>query len=371
MTYTTETAGVQRSLWIDAIRGAALLLICFDHIAQYLPTFRPTLSRSFQLLGIVTMAEVFILTSGAAVAKGYLWRTPPPDPLERRTRLWRRAGRIYFAHLLTLAIILLISSLPGGRLTDLPAGVELRPFISFALGSLLLFQPRLADLLPMYVVFFLVLPWVLDEIERGRARSVVVSSIALWLLAQGFTMSLAIRYYHGVIFPAFNLFAWQLLFVLGLFMVHPAVSQTVSALAPARRRILILALGTAALSFCAARHLVPSIADTGAFWSARPRLGALRMANVITLAGLALALAPSLRSFGPPYLLRVLGRHSLWLWCFNIVTVCLWKRIFEYRYCEWSTAAQFAVCFGTMFAMLPVALSLETGTAWLRRRCES
>ena len=135
MTDPTEISGAKRSLWIDGIRGAALLLICFDHIAQYLPVFRPALSRSFQLLGIATMAEIFILTSGAAVAKGYLWRTPAHEPLERRNRLWKRAGRIYVAHLLTLALILLVSWLPGGRLTDLPSDVELRPLVSFALGS--------------------------------------------------------------------------------------------------------------------------------------------------------------------------------------------------------------------------------------------
>ena len=371
MTYATETSGVKRSHWIDGIRGAALLLICFDHIAQYLPIFRPALSRTFQMLGIVTMAEIFILTSGAAVAKGYLWRTPAPNPLDRRIRLWKRAGRIYFAHLLTLALLLLVSSLPGGRLTDLPAGVELRPFVSFALGSILLFQPRLVDLLPMYVVFFLVLPSVLNAIERDRAMSIALGSVSLWLLAQCFTMPLSVRYFHGLIFPAFNLLAWQLLFVLGIFMVHPKVARWATDLTPKIRRNIVVVLGAAAVSFCVARHLVPLIADPGAFWSARPRLGALRIANVITLVGLAIAIAPSLKSIVPPMSLTLLGRHSLWLWSFNIVAICIWKRLFDYRYCDWSTTAQCAVCFGTMFAMLPVALSLETGTAWLRRRRES
>ncbi len=350
-----ESSRVRRSPWIDAIRGAALLAIGFDHLSPFLPQFMGWRAYTFQLLGIVSMAELFLLTSGAAVSNAYLLRVGAL----RRHRIWRRAWRIYLVHLATLAFVLVVSSLPGGSFKELPPNVEFNPLRSFALGSVLLFQPSLVDILPLYVVLFLALPFLLESIERGRWRAIAAGSMLLWLCAQLFAVLPYQRYYFGAMFPAFNVLAWQAPFVLGIFAFHPTLNTPLREMRAERQKALLVFCGIALTAFFLARHLDPSLSDTLAFWSNRPRLGPLRMANLIFLLLFAILLQPHLPERYAPRFLQLLGRHSLWLWAFHIVMFTLWVRIFEYHLCSWSGTAQSLVCFGTLAANFPLALLIE------------
>ena len=372
MTSVTKISDTRRALWIDGIRGIALTVIFFDHTARLLPTLFPVLKRVYQTLGILTMAEVFILTSGAAVAKAYLSKSPSEEgKLLRRQKIWNRAGRIYFVHLFTIAVVIFLSVLPGGRVVELPPDVEFRPVVSFCLSTVLLFQPHLVDILPMYVVFFGLLPFVLNGIERGRAVEIAISSALLWLVAQFFTYSLDVRYYHGMVLPAFNPFAWQALFILGLVSVLPGSYERVRELRDNHRRALVAIVGTIVFGFCLARHLVPEVADPRTFWASRPHLGALRMANIVSIVALLMLIAPSLSRLHIPRWLVVIGMHSLWLWAFNVVVSHVWEYMFSYGVSTWSDAAQVAFCIANVAVVVPLAMCLNRWSELSKGRREA
>jgi hypothetical protein len=51
-------------------------------------------------------------------------------------------------------------------------------------GAVLIYQPRLFGILPMYAVFMLLLPLLLQQMAKGRAVLIWAASITLWLAAQ-------------------------------------------------------------------------------------------------------------------------------------------------------------------------------------------
>jgi hypothetical protein len=95
------------------------------------------------------------------------------------------------------------------------------------IGSLLLiYCPPLLDILPMYVSFLLLTPYILSAaIRKGWTRVLVISGI-VWLLAQfGLRtwMHSLVVHATGLHIPlqetgAFNLFAWQAIWVLALWI---------------------------------------------------------------------------------------------------------------------------------------------------------
>ena len=100
------------------------------------------------------------------------------------------------------------------------------PLEGFGYSLLLVYEPALLDILPMYIFFMLMSPWVLAFALRHGWTGVMVASRRCGALAQfGFSewlYGLAVRYL-GLPVPfremgAFNTFAWQFLWFAGLWM---------------------------------------------------------------------------------------------------------------------------------------------------------
>jgi hypothetical protein len=95
----------------------------------------------------------------------------------------------------------------------------------FAAVAMLLYQPVFMDILPQYILYLLVSPWLIRLVVQGRAIEVAAVSVLLWLavqlgahlpavatleaLLQSLDPSLTLR-------TGFNPFAWQIVFVAGL-----------------------------------------------------------------------------------------------------------------------------------------------------------
>ena len=81
----------------------------------------------------------------------------------------------------------------------------------------MLYQPTLSDILPMYCIFLLFTPIVLDQMMKGRAWLVGVISISLWCAAQwgiGDTSFVV----PWIRLGSFNILAWQAYFVAGQYL---------------------------------------------------------------------------------------------------------------------------------------------------------
>jgi hypothetical protein len=215
---------IQRRPELDALRGLFLVWMTLTH----LPTRLSELVN--QPFGFVTSAEGFVFLSAMLVATLYIHQAEE-DGNAVRTRLWKRALKIYGYHLIMLAMVFTVVAAFAAH-THRAAIFNLVNFYmahpaTAIIGSLLLiYCPPLLDILPMYVTFLLLTPYILNfAVRRGWTR-ILIGSGAVWLLAQ-----FGLRtWVHGLVVHvtglhiplqetgAFNLFAWQSIWVLALWL---------------------------------------------------------------------------------------------------------------------------------------------------------
>jgi hypothetical protein len=200
-------APLKRRPELDALRGFFLVWMTLNH----LPT---RLSEYFnQPIGFVSSAEGFVFLSGLLLAMLSI-RRAAEDPRQMRDRIWKRSFRIYGYHLFMLLFAFTIAALVASHAHRT------------ALYNLLIYCPPLLDILPIYIVFMLATPPLLIfAARRGWAWGLTASG-GIWLLAQfglkTWVHDLVVRTTHLHIplqeTGAFNLFAWQLVWVLGMWI---------------------------------------------------------------------------------------------------------------------------------------------------------
>lgn len=209
---------------LDALRGLFLVWMTLTHLPTHLSDYFN------QPLGFVSSAEGFVFLSALLVAHLY-FRQEAHNQERMREKLWKRSLRIYGYHVLMLLFAFTIAAALASH-THRPALTNLLDFylahpLPAILGSLLLiYCPPLLDILPLYIVFMLMTPPALVFATRRGWRWILVASGFVWILAQFGLRS----WMHSLVVQAtdlhiplqetgaFNLFAWQLVWVLGLWI---------------------------------------------------------------------------------------------------------------------------------------------------------
>ncbi|RYX97633.1 MAG: OpgC domain-containing protein [Comamonadaceae bacterium] len=210
---------------LDALRGLMLVLMVLTHLPTRLS------SPMGQPFGYVSAAEGFVLLSAymAGMVYARLARKKGIDAM--RKAFFKRALKVYLAHAATLLFLFTVIAFVGIKV-DQPAVKDLMSFYlshpapALAWGLLLIYAPPLLDILPMYIVFMLVSPWVLAHALRRGWIGVMVLSMAFWLLAQFglgewvYDTTVALT---GLPVPfhetgSFATFSWQFLWIFGLWM---------------------------------------------------------------------------------------------------------------------------------------------------------
>ena len=214
----------ERKPELDALRGLFLVWMTFTHM----PTrFSDLVNQPF---GFVSSAEGFVFLSALLTSRVYL-RAVREDAAGLREKLWRRTLKIYGYHLLMLAFAFTAAAGFAAR-THRPALYNLlnfylaHPLVAIIGSVLLIYCPPLLDILPMYVIFLFLTPVALTVAVRYGWRWVLAGSGLLWFAAQFGLRELA----HSVVVDvthlhiplqetgAFNLFAWQGVWVVGLWL---------------------------------------------------------------------------------------------------------------------------------------------------------
>jgi hypothetical protein len=215
---------IQRRPELDALRGLFLVWMTLTH----LPTRLSDVVN--QPFGFVSSAEGFVFLSAMLVATLYIHQAQE-DSEGVRSKLWKRALRIYGYHLIMLAMVFTIVAAFAAH-THRAAIYNLLNFylahpLTAIIGSLLLiYCPPLLDILPMYVTFLLLTPYILSVAVRHGWKRILAVSGLVWLLAQlGLRtwMHNLVVHATGLHIPlqetgAFNLFAWQAIWVLALWI---------------------------------------------------------------------------------------------------------------------------------------------------------
>ena len=91
----------ERDTRIDVFRALALLTIYIDHVPGTLfETF------TYKNFGFSDAAEAFVLISGMSVALAYGNKFQPGGRLLATLKMWRRAGVLYTAHIVTTMVVM-------------------------------------------------------------------------------------------------------------------------------------------------------------------------------------------------------------------------------------------------------------------------
>lgn len=248
----------QRRPELDALRGLFLVWMTFTHMPTHFSDFVN------QPVGFVSSAEGFVFLSAMLVGTVYL-REAMEDVSGVIVKLWRRTLKIYGYHLLMLAFAFTVAALFAEK-THRAAIYNLinfylaHPKTAIIGGVLLIYCPPLLDILPMYVLFMFLTPIALALGVRYGWRWVLGGSAMLWIAAQfglrELVHSWVVRITHLQIplqeTGAFNLFAWQGVWIAGLWLgVKSAQGEM-----PLKRvpRYVVVVCGVVCVFFLAVRH---------------------------------------------------------------------------------------------------------------------
>jgi hypothetical protein len=224
---------LERRPELDALRGLFLVWMTLTHL--------PTRFSDFvnQPIGFVSSAEGFVFLSALLVGRLYI-RELVQDPARARMKLWKRSLKIYAYHLLMLAFAFTVAAefaihTHRAALMNLLDFYLAHPMVAVVGSVLLIYCPPLLDILPMYVTFLFFTPLLLSASLRFGWRRIVAASGLVWLLAQFGLRDMV----HNVIVHlthlhiplqetgAFNLFAWQGVWIAGLFLGAKSATGTV------------------------------------------------------------------------------------------------------------------------------------------------
>lgn len=224
---------LERRPELDALRGLFLVWMTLTHL--------PTRFSDFvnQPFGFISSAEGFVFISALLVGRLYI-RDLMLDPGNVRAKLWKRSLKIYGYHLLMLGLAFTVVAQIAvhthkAALTNLLDFYLAHPLVAIAGSVLLLYCPPLLDILPMYVTFLFFTPIVLTAAVRFGWKWILAASCLIWILAQFGLRDIVHGWIvHATHLPiplqetgAFNLFAWQAVWAVGMWLGAKSATGTV------------------------------------------------------------------------------------------------------------------------------------------------
>jgi hypothetical protein len=224
---------LERRPELDALRGLFLAWMTITHL--------PTRYSDFvnQPLGFVSSAEGFVFISALLIGRLYI-RDLVQNPANVRAKLWKRSLKIYGYHLIMLTLAFTVVAAIAvhthkAALMNLLTFYFAHPFVAITGSVLLIYCPPLLDILPMYVTFLFFTPMVLSAAVRWGWKWILAASSLVWLLAQFGLRDVVHNWIvHITHLPiplqesgAFNLFAWQAVWTVGMWLGARSAMDTV------------------------------------------------------------------------------------------------------------------------------------------------
>lgn len=316
-----QSAKKPRDMRLDALRGYFLILMAAVHV----PT--PVSHALQEPLSYNGAAEGFIFLSAclAGLVYGKTYREKGWPIMSGR--LWRRAGWIYCVHLAVLLPIVLVAWAFAGQVVPLANHFHdflVHPWGALALMFLLLHQPPLFDILPLYVIFLGLTPPLLAVARRYGWGIVLTISALGWLVVQCKLDARLIgdpSRWLPLRLGSFDLLAWQFLWVCGATLGETSLRHPL--IKPRHRIVWAIPASAIVLVGLLSRHgLWPQAWWNPALflWLDKWTLGPLRLLNFAAWVVLLLAWNPH----PPSRVLAIpalLGRHSLAVFALHLPLV--------------------------------------------------
>lgn len=303
-----------RDTRIDVFRALALLTIFVNHVPG-------TIYEHFthKNLGFSDSAEAFVLISGMAVALAYGNKFAPGNQLLLSMKMWRRAGVLYTAHLMTtLATIAIFAAAViflkhPELLTQINIGPLIKKPVEALFGLVTLgHQLGYNNILSMYAVMLILTP-ILLLLARISLPLMLGVSGTVWFLS-GLYHVAPINYPTGGVW-FLNPLSWQFLFAIGIAgVIHVRRGGEL----PKHPMLIALAVGYLVLSLAWVRlplwHVDASMGLPMILTGFdKTFLSGPRLLHVLSI-GYLIAVVPTLSNMArtaPENPLAILGKHSL------------------------------------------------------------
>jgi hypothetical protein len=308
------------------MRGVMLVWIALTHL--------PTAASSWvnQPFGFVGAAEGFIFLSALFTGRIYFRIAERDGYPAMERKLWSRTLRLYGYHVLLLAFVFLVA-VPIAAHGNRPGLHNLLDFYFMAgaqravtEAALLIYRPPLLDILPMYIIFLLFTSIAIPLARRIGWTPILWTSFFFWVLAQfGFRSAehtFMMRYIPTRIplneMGSFDLWAWQFLWFVGVWLGVRWAQQTLPIESWARRAAVSSAV-IATACFIMRREIAHGL-QLGAFeflfdkW----HLGPVRMLDFAAIAAL-LILSQRITKTAAIKPLVLLGQSSLQVFCVHLL----------------------------------------------------
>ncbi len=321
---------MQRRPELDALRGLFLVWMTLTHLPTHLSDY---VNQPF---GFLSSAEGFVFLSALLVARIYS-RQAMHDEAGLRTKLWKRALKIYGIHLALLAFA--FTAIAGLAIATHRASIYnlldfyiAHPWTAILGSVLLLYCPPLLDILPMYVIFLAASPLLLSFGVRFGWRKLLAASGLIWLAAQmggREVLHAAVVHVTHLQIPlqetgAFNLLAWQAVWMAGLWIGAKSAQGEVPL-----KRLPVWSVGLSAavcVFFLGVRHqwLGPALTpEKFAFALDKWHIGPLRVLNLVAFSIVFYWLRRIVLPIVAIEPFLTLGKASLEVFCAHIIFVFL------------------------------------------------
>jgi len=215
---------MKRELELDAARGLMLVWMTLTHLPTSLS---PWVNQPF---GYISASEGFIFLSALFIGRIYYRLLTRNGPSQMSAKLLGRTLRLYGYHVLllffafTIVARYAIDAQTQSLYNLLDFYFAAGPARAVVDALLLVYRPPLLDIIPLYIIFLLISPLIILGARRIGWKYVLSGSFAVWLLAQFGLREASYAFlarHFGVRIPlnemgAFNLWAWQVVWVLGI-----------------------------------------------------------------------------------------------------------------------------------------------------------
>jgi hypothetical protein len=356
-----------RDLRLDLFRGIGLWFIFLDHIP-----FNVVSWITFRNYGFSDAAEMFVFISGYTA--GFVYG---PAMLEGRAivatgRLLKRCWQLYVTHVLLVVVFIAEIAYIGGKF-DNPLFAEefnvfgflRQPDVILTQALLLKFRPSGLDVLPLYIVLVFACPAILWALLRRPGWTLLASAL-LYVLARRYDWNLP-SFPGGTWF--FNPFAWQLLFVFGVWCAVGGAeklrpwSDAPAVQAAAWMMLLFAFLVVMTWHVPQWAHFIPKWLVRIMYPIDKSNLHILRLVHFLALAAITIRFVPSdwwllRRPVLQPLILC--GQHSLALFCFG---VCL-------SFASHIILVEISNLVAVQFLISAAGIVIIVAAAWLMTRYE-
>lgn len=315
----------ERELRLDLFRGLALWLIFIDHLSPDVLSW-----FTIRTYGFSDAAEIFIFISGYTAALVYGRAMFESGFMVATARILRRVWQIYLAHVFLFTVLMaeiyfLASRVQSPFYAEEMGVVEFfkQPGEALVQALLLRFRPLNMDVLPLYIALMSSLPLIL-WLARIKTDLALALSVALYVISWKFDLHLT-AYPNG--FWSFNPFAWQMLFVFGVWCSLGGARRLSGVLASPVT--LWLSIGYVFAAFCLAltwnfpqlEHVLPARVEQWIYPIDKTDLDILRFLHFLALAAITVRFVPrGWPGLTSPWLrpLILCGQHSLEIFCLGV-----------------------------------------------------